>query len=153
VPRGPGVRPQNGRGRERGGATLREGKGQGTITRSDMPRRTMRCNSLYPVEGEPAPILATKRRRLNSHDRSHYLLSRISWRCRGGGEHPLELFSRIRRLNRAHLVRYCALLSPLLPRIARSHRVVSSPSPGRRIRGHLDARPYLSFNDEEDRSR
>lgn len=52
-----------------------------TITRSDIPRRTMRCNSLYPVEGEPPPILATKRRRLNSHDRSHYLLPRSPWRC------------------------------------------------------------------------
>lgn len=33
----------------------------------------MRCNSLYPVEGEPSPISATKLYRLNSHDRSHYL--------------------------------------------------------------------------------
>lgn len=40
----------------------------------------MRCNSLYPAEGEPPPILATKRRRLNSHDRSHYLLPRNPWR-------------------------------------------------------------------------
>lgn len=78
----PGVRSQNGGGAKR---VTREGGGKEgdteTITRSDIPRRTMRCNSLYPVEGEPPPILATKRRRLNSHDRSHYLLPRSLWRC------------------------------------------------------------------------
>ena len=73
----PGVCSQNEGGAKRvtsGGGGEKEDTE--TITRSDIPRRTMRCNSLYPVEGEPPPILATKRRRLNSHDRSHYLLPR-----------------------------------------------------------------------------
>jgi len=75
----PGVRSQNGGGAKR---VMREKEGDTeTITRSDIPRRTMRCNSLYPVEGEPPPILATKRCRLNSRDRSHYLHPRSLWRC------------------------------------------------------------------------
>lgn len=87
-----GVRSQNvGRAelgrRKRRERERDEGKGgYGTITRSDIPRRTMRCNSLYPAEGEPPPILARRRRRLNSHDRSHYLLPRSPWRLRGRRE-------------------------------------------------------------------
>lgn len=68
----------------------RHGGGWRTITRSDILRRTMRCNSLYPVEGEPSPISATKLCRLNSHDRSHYLplsLSRSRWRYYGRSTH------------------------------------------------------------------
>lgn len=69
VVRSPGIRGVPRWRRRVGGRRV----GEETITRSDILRRTMRCNSLYPVEGEPSPISATKLCRLNSHDRSHYL--------------------------------------------------------------------------------
>lgn len=75
----------------------------------------MRCNSLYPVEGEPSPISATKLCRLNSHDRSHYLpppLYPLALRERAN---PLELFSPIYRFERDLLSFFFPLPLPPFP--------------------------------------